>query len=375
MTERPATEDRGGAVITVLTGPRAGASVPLPIGRPVTIRSDLSADIVLRGLAEVRMELVLEPPMARIILQDGEIALWGCPLAAPATARLPAFIPLRIGETTVAWGWGGSERWQEAIEFAQAEQRATELGDGMGEAVQSPSPRRPGALRVAAAALPVLAAAALIAAAASPLWASSPPKEGVDLVRLNKVIQAHGLGEIHADRVSDRIVIRGLARDAHSVAELYALLGADHIPAVISVDTNASLQALVSGRFSANGIQVGLLSTGLGRFKIVSLAGSAANFDGVRIRALKEIRGVREIEVAQNLPLQLTTLTFGDRGKQIAEIVLGPGGHISTIDGSVYFSGSALPGGGTVLSLDSEGCRIQYGSLKGVLTEQGGLHV
>lgn len=108
-------------VLRVLNGRLAGAERPLHVGKYLRVGHALDNDIVLRGEGTNGISLLLDlaDDQARVRVTSGEISLLGRPVGVDEEAILPPYVPLQIGEFSVAIGGDVEERWQEAERIGQ----------------------------------------------------------------------------------------------------------------------------------------------------------------------------------------------------------------------------------------------------------------
>src|SRR5579859_5349405 len=92
--------------LRVLGGFARGASASLQRQCWVEVGYALSSDLVIRdpGAKGVRLRLRPRDDAAELELLEGEVALLGHALSAPATAILPAYVPLSLGASAIAFG-------------------------------------------------------------------------------------------------------------------------------------------------------------------------------------------------------------------------------------------------------------------------------
>ena len=98
--------------LRVLAGRVRGASAPMDMGRSVTVGHDFENDIVLRDATAkgVRFRIRAKADTAELQVLEGQVELLGHALAAPASAVLPPYMPLIVGDSAVALGAEGSPR-------------------------------------------------------------------------------------------------------------------------------------------------------------------------------------------------------------------------------------------------------------------------
>lgn len=354
-------------VLRVLAGRVRGASAPLERGRVIAVGHDLDADIVLRDASAegVRLTLKARADAADLDLTSGSVTLLGHELTAPAQAILPLYLPLLIGDNTVAIGEAESPRWSEAERILAAacplpdddgEEDDAPAGDGRNwqyllnntNALVSRSAKFVPVLLIA-----VITVSALFAISTGvPAWPKSQPKPA----KVQAVLSEEGFDKLVVTKTeAGDLRIEGmLASDAERV-RLQRILAAREWRPRLELQTHDGIARQVEELYLANGVKAAARSVGAGMVRL-DVTGSDPD-EAARLErlAMGEIKGLRRIDVSM-LPGADEGGRFEDiqqgGGKRVVSVIGGERGHVTTADGARYFPGAVLPTGHRIVSIE-----------------------
>jgi len=305
-------------IVKVLDRAAPRQSGPLP-QTSVAIGHGFENDVVLRDAAakgcRITISLVAGSP-AQIHILEGGVVLLGQSLVAPATAFLPAYVPVSLGGIHLAYGELDHQRWQEAWRLAEAVQR--EGGDADAEPFDVPKRRSElaGALSRTAPYLPFAMAALAIGFAAA---ASG---------NLRSVAHASIASNPSAGpKRPDRWAVVSRAED------VFMSLG---VPATAVVDGAGVMT--VSVPRDANPLVLDAA-----RRRVLRENPSLKRADVVLVQAATDVGRPRQTEDA----------------KRVVAAVIGPSGYLVSADGSKYFPGAQLPTGQVLKAIDANGIAFE----------------
>lgn len=359
--------------LRVLAGRNAGARTALEAGRWTEVGYAFSSDVVLRdpGARGVRLRLRPTEDAADLDLLEGAVELLGHPIAAPATAILPGYVPLFLGDCAIALGAPDGTRWPEADRLVRAARPPADepLAEAEDGGALQPSGLPPWRLiSPVASALPRLAPAApvvggAVAAVAAVLlgwtavagWLNRTPTAD----RAAALLQADGFRGLQVRSGGEGLVIEGVLGRGAELARLQADVARRRWPALVRVRTNDSLVQNVSDILRTNGYEAEVHALGPGILSAAVHGGDPARLDVIRAKTLHEVAGLRQLVIngAQNGDSSL--LVAGDPNKRVVSVVGGEDGYVQTRDGSRYFVGAVLPDGHTVTGIEGQTVTVE----------------
>ncbi len=350
--------------LRVLAGRTTGASAALARDQWTGVGHAFDNDVVLRdpGARGVRLRLRPREGSAELDLITGEVDLLGQRLIGPATAILPAYVPLTLGEAALALGERGGARWPEAERLLRAGRPElapapeTDAGNARPPAwrVISPAARH---LPRLAPAVPVVggALAAVIVAAVG--WAAftgwlnrAPTAE-----RAGATLAADGFKGLQVRSGPDGLLVDGVLAKGSDLRRLQDDVQRRRWSATLRVRTNDSLVQNVSDVLRTNGVDADVHAIGPGLL-VASTQGAAdpARLEALRARIVHETPGLRQLVLNGSSGGDAGLLVGGDPNKRVVSVVGGEDGFVKTLDGSRYFVGAVLPDGHTVTAIEGQ---------------------
>ncbi len=355
--------------LRVLAGRSAGASVPIARKRWIEVGHAFSNDVVLRdpGARGVRLRLRAGDDSAELDLIEGSVELLGHSMTGPASAILPPYVPLMLGESAIAFGDPDGRRWSDADRLLRAARpdaaNDTEAEDTTSDTGVLPPWR---VISPAASALPKLAplvpifggavasvAVLVIGWAAVTHWLSATPSPA----KAQAALAAAGFKGVEVGSDANGLVIKGVLAHGADLTRLQADVQARGWPATYTVKTNDALVQNVGDVLRTNGFEADVKAIGVGVLAASVKGGDPARLELLRRRTLKDVPGLRQLVV--NGGGDGADLLAGDPNKQVTAVVGGDDGYVKTADGSRYFVGAMLPSGHTIVSIDGQTVRAE----------------
>jgi type III secretion protein D len=365
-------------VLRVLNGRLKGAEHRLHAGKYIRVGHSFDHDVVLRGNGTngASAELHLLDDIATIKMVAGQAILLGRPIAAGEEAHLPFFVPVSIGEYTIAVGDAQADRWTEAEALmASMGPIVTTTPD---DDASPPMTTQANALERAATRLSPLrewfdtkpnwpklgifaAIALFVLAAIGPVWSWLDDSfRGPD--QAQSVLKAAGYPGLHIvrDDGNHRLVVQGTLRTDADLAKLRSFVATNFDTAIVDVETTEAHAAAATEILTSQGIDAQAKPVATGTLLI----------DGEFLPQDKQI-AVRKM-LQGDLPA-VKTIRFktndarGERGLQyffastefgIATVIEGDPSYILTADGTRWFVGATVPTGHKILSIGSD--RISF---------------
>jgi type III secretion protein D len=338
----------------VLTGRHRGACHPIGAGR-ITVGYEYWHDIVLHEPATAGLAIELDVNdhgCAGLSVLSGCVALLGNRLAAGASATLPPFVPLHVGDAAFAWGDADSPRWAEAEALA-----ATPGALPPAIAANDPWRHTPvgGLMRFARSSAALMAALAVGAVAMVPNGFDPRANPARDRDRAVAALAAAGYPSLSVRADADgAITVAGrIASEADRPAVTYALAAAE-VPATLALRSDVELARAVADSARINGFDVtAKLVAGA-----IELHHSALD-PAARARLVEVIRrdvpGVGRLRLANDNPARPAPMlaSISDATHRVSSVVAGNPGWIATADGGHYFPGSVLPSGHRLVAIET----------------------
>jgi type III secretion protein D len=352
------------AQLRIFGGRLDGVDYPLQDGGSVRLGHALDNDIVVRGHGTRGCRIALHAGAERMSVEllTGEARLLGQPLEIGRRVPLPHFVPLGIGEYSLAIGRPGDPRWLEA------ESLSRQLAETGAPAVPVPLPvaatdmrrralsvtnhlprwtRRPAVLFAGA-----LALLALLGMGAMRDWATRDLR-GVEPAR-RALAAGNFAGITVADADGDgRLEFAGTVQNEDRLAELRTLVADDFAGSQVDVDTSAALARAATDILAAEGIDAEASPAALGVLEIQSEYLPADRQRELQDRLKADLPALSQARFVltgqrggQDLAYYFSSATYG-----LATFVDGDPGHLVTADGSLWFEGAMLPTGHEVVSV------------------------
>lgn len=365
--------------LRVLAGRTTGASATLERDRWTSIGHAFDNDVVLRdpGARGVRLRLRPREGSAELDLVSGEVDLLGQRLTGPATAILPAYVPLTLGEAALALGEAAGARWPEAERLLRAGRPdlASEPPAEGDEAARLPAwrvispavrqlPKLAPALPVVGGALVAMIVVALGWAGVSAWLNRAPTPE-----RASELLAADGFKGLQVRSGADGLVIDGVLPRGPDLRRLQEDVQRRRWTAAIRVRTNDTLVQNVSDTLRTNGVDAEVHAIGPGLLVATTqISLDPARLETLRAKIVHETPGLRQLVINGASGGDVGLLVAGDPNKRVVSVVGGEDGFVKTSDGSRYFLGAVLPDGHTVTAIDGQTVTIQKDGRSTTLT-------
>ncbi len=359
--------------LRVLAGAAKGAQAELQARRAVDIGHAFANDLVVRdpGAKGVRLRLTPGMDVADLQVLEGEVELLGHRIAAPAAAILPAYVPLLVGSSALAYGEAGGARWPEALRLLLAAR--PDLADAPPEGPRKGAPPMawkvltgwwarnpaPGLAAIAAVMLLGLALSALSTPMIAPLWDRSPTPE-----RAAAELRKAGFHTVTVERSGDGgLTAAGIVPREADRARLEAVVQRKNWPITVNVQTGDSIAREVEDVYRTHGYTAAARPGGLGVVGLQVSGGDAAGLEDVRRQALHDVKGLKILAVSSQGGTSLGDSAAADAppdpGKRVTAVVAGDGAYVATEDGSRYFLGAILPSGHQIVSIQDRDVGVQ----------------
>lgn len=354
--------------LRVLAGRSQGASAPLPEGRWIDVGHAFDNDVVIRdaGARGVRLRLRAGETSAEMELLEGAVSFLGHTTTAPASVILPAYTPLMLGESAVAFGRTDGARWPDALRLLRAGLPPSEADGDAPESeaagrdlpawrLMTPAatwaPKLAPVAPIIGGALAAVLIAAVLGFGASRLLSAAPsPAEA------QRQLAAEGFKGVQVSSSDTGLVVRGVLPAERDVQRLRDSLARRRWTAAVTVRSSESLVRSVSDALRANGFEAEVRAVGAGVLAASVTGGDLSRLEGVRRRTLQEVAGLRQLVVNGG---EDPHLLGGDVNKRVVSIVDGADGFIQTADGSRYFLGAVLPSGHTITAIEGQSVRVE----------------
>lgn len=362
-------------VLRVLTGRLAGSEAPIVPGQPLSIGHGFDNAVVLRDAAAAPLSLTITADDARgwVELAEGAVELLGQPLAAPARALLPPFIPVSAGGFALAWGDASSPRWAEAEALARPAPPPALVQVAPAEAAPAPRPLAApiGWLRARLAdhSLYVTSGAVLTMLLVAPAFTAAldsraPP---VDAVRLALAADYPAL-TAQPSATGDVVVTGTVATDADR-ARVEALLARAGLDATVGVDSGTALAEATARVFRDHGVPARATWAAPGVVRVEAGAMAAETRARLVNLALGDVPGVAQVDVVGPAAAGVAAGYAVDAAaKRVASIVDGDPGYLITADGARYFTGALMPTGQRLVAISGRTITLEQGGVARRLT-------
>jgi type III secretion protein D len=355
----------GNLILRVLAGRSKGAEYRLPPGKYVRIGHAFDHDVVLRDQSTkgLSLELHLGADVATIRVVAGMADLLGRPVAANEEASLPPFVPLTLGNFTIAIGEADSERW------AEVERLSSMITPALAESAVA-APQAAIAERLTTRLYPLREAMAadrnwplygllaggllLVAIAGGPAtrWIGGQ-FNGIENHKTILAGQGFGALTIAGGAQGQGPVITGVVKDDAELARLRALVAARIGNVSIDVDTMQGMAAAATDMLRAQGVDAEARPMRGNSLLIATEFLPADRQDELVKLIRRDLPGITRVAFA-------TQNSRGDRDLQyffsgsaygLATFVDGTPGYIVTADGTHWFTGSQVPTGHKIIAI------------------------
>ncbi|WP_315760391.1 hypothetical protein [Sphingomonas sp. Y38-1Y] len=350
------------AVLRIVGGRLAGKDYPLARDRRVCIGHGLANDVVLRGAGcqGCAVELTLGEGSASLRVLSGQAELLGRTLGEGDEARLPSYLPFRLGEHLIAHGERESPRWTDAESVAVgpcaapvaplAAPSMLDRAEQVGRTALSTVADRVSAFHVAIASAAIM----LVAAAAGPTGAFIEEQFGGPAA-LESAYQEAGFRALEVTRnPAGGLVVAGAVEDEGDIARVREIAAKAYGPVMVDVSSAQSLASAATDILTAQGLDARAVPSGLGGIAVEAPYLPADRQDQLRQILSRDLPGLRRVSfrVDDNRGGNPLQTLFASSGSGLATVVEDPG-HIVTADGSRWFPGAVLPTGHRLVAVEA----------------------
>ncbi|MBC7957561.1 MAG: hypothetical protein H7Y33_17040 [Cytophagales bacterium] len=344
--------------LRVLAGPQLGASIALKRDAEVSIGSSDAArcEIVLRDplIHAHRIRLRLMGERARIKIVDGQVDIAGRVLTGPCHTDWSLFTPLRMGDTVIAIGQAGSERWADVL----TPQRALVLQGDEAQA-ELPKPRRlqPEAWVATIGGAVAVGVAVLLGVVTVTSSANHIP--GEDRQRLNQLLARAEFGGLQIEAGHNGgTLVRGALPSRSVRAQLDNALSAARLSPLLDVRVTEDLASSVGEVFRMHGVAATVepIASQPGAFAVRTAEHNLGKLKTAENAVRRDVPGLAAMNV-ENTPVRAAPSSSGapyDPRKRVAAVVAGDVPYVVTMDGARYFVGAMLPSGHRVESITGQ---------------------
>lgn len=355
-------------VLRVFGGRLDGAEYRVAPGRALRLGHGLDNDIVLRGAGTrgCRLDLGANGDTLSVTLVAGEAHLLGQRLEPGQAIILPPFVPLAIGEYSLAVGAPNDERWPEAEALAR-QVAAIAPSTGTEIAAMPSRSERTELARTRAASLAqhlprwmrhpalLLAGAGLLLAvlAIDPIrdYATSDIRDA-ETARLALASGGFAGVTVVDDGSAPGLMFTGTVADDAALASLRELVAEDFPGARLDVGTSAALARAADDILAAEGVDAVTRPAGLGTLVVESEYLPADRQRDLTERLKADLPGLARTRFvltgergADDLGYFFNSARYG-----LATFVDGQPGYLVTADGSFWFEGATLPTGHEIVA-------------------------
>jgi len=361
---------QGGFELRVLSGPQAGAHLALTIGAEIKVGS-LSArgcQVVLRDplVSDQRLVMQLRANDVRIKVLSGTVDIAGQVLTGPCAAEWPHYVAMRVGDTVLAVGEVGSERWDTALTNGRAGSKQAESADSEQEAAVRPEPaarhlyrRRPETWLAVAGGTLMAVALGLLGLVS--LVAPAQGDGGTERQRLARALQTDPFRGLHSEVGQDgRLYVRGDLLTLADRAGLDRALAQAEVAPMLEVRVAEQVAGAVRDVFRMNGVVAETLpAASLSEAGVVSLKTHERDLGKLQVvsaAARRDVPGLAALKVENTAPPVVSPVipVQDDPGKRVASVVPGETPYVVTADGTRYFIGALLPSGHRLASITDQ---------------------
>ena len=171
------------------------------------------------------------------------------------------------------------------------------------------------------------------------------------LPAVDAVVKSMGMGEVAVqEKANGKLLVQGVVPDARAETELKSKLQNEAPNAVVQVRQGNAVAGDVSEILRLKGIDANANYEGNGQVRVEGhLGNESALSSAIQSRAMRDIQGLKKI-VAVNLDTQAKRQP--PASKRITSVSSGTDPYVVTADGSRYYVGAQLPGGGKLIAVE-----------------------
>ncbi len=365
----------------ILDGEQAGARAPLQSGTSIDVSGDLDTDIVLRDPQMVgqHIRLGIGTEFAQLDVLAGDAELSGQRIGAGGSAKLPPYVPLKIGSTTLAYGETDSERWADILQpgvdpmhekSARLNMHAEPSTHYRQSHKSSPNATRGGLMLWLSAVIVAVFGLTLGLGAFSSINTPNTAQQLGSMPDVATVLKESEFNELEVtEREVGEFTVRGYLETREQRARLVRLLAESAVSAQVQMQVlvGEQLAAAVRDVYRVNGIAADVQPRGPGIVHVKTAVANLQQLHRVETIARRDIASLLDVVVENDLPpvSAAPARTLDDPDKRIASIVPGDPAYLVTTDGARYFVGAMLPTGHKISAISDQQVLLDKG---GVMT-------
>lgn len=348
--------------LRILSGRHRGAAHPT--GDRIGIGHEYWNDVVLREPDTVGLAAELDfaaDGAAQLTLLSGTLTLLGSALVPGTTVQLPAYVPVRCGDTCFAWGHADSPRWAEAAALVPPLAPVAANDDDEEPATWWHRPLT-GIGRLAKGSVAVAAALTVGAVAMSPSSFDAMLARNDATATATRALREAGYPQlaVRADPEGGVTVSGEIAAEADRPAISYALAEAG-VPATLTIRSGAERARAAVDAARINGFVITASARPHGILEIHHgpLDPSARQRLADVLR--RDVPGAGRLRFAGDMAPAVPRLaSISDATKRVSTVVAGDPGYIVTADGAHYFAGAVLPSGHRLVAIETAAVVLDY---------------
>lgn len=359
QTRKQEADETGPALaLRLVRGVHAGAERRCGSGDVVVIGGGDDCDLILADEAVQPHHCIVSVIGTDIGLRavSAQVRVGGREIQPGEPISLGPFEIVEVGTAAFALGPASNEEEWARVREAMA---AAANDVAASEAASSAWRRRRRFAIGAAAAVATVVTCAISAQLLRPVAPTLAERQAL----AEQVVRTSDLPEVQVSGEHGRVRVSGIVADAAQAEKLRAALSGGATGAEFDLRSGASIARDVVDVLRLSGLRAEGRYLNDGQVEVRGHFGDQAKLQNVvESRAMIEIGGLKKV-VTVNLdaPPAPPPAKPADDGKQIAEVVAGNDPYIVTRDGSRYYVGARLPGGGTLQAIDGQDVVIDTG--------------
>lgn len=349
-----------GLALRLIRGVHAGAERRCGSGDVVVIGGGDDCDLILADAAVQTHHCIVSVIGDEIGVRAVEAAVraGGCEVAPGEQVRIAPFDVVEIGAAAFALGPATDEEaWTRVREAMSTPANDAAAGGAIPFAARRPRRRL-------AIGIGVAVAGVVTCAMAAQLLRPVPPTLEARHALAEQIVQSSDLPEVKVGDDHGRLRVSGVVSDAEQADKLReALSRSPAAGAEVDLRSGNGIARDVVDVLRLSGIAAEGRYLNDGQVEVRGHFGDQAKLQNVvESRAMREIGGLKKVATVNlDTPPAAAPAKPADESKLISEVVGGNDPYIVTRDGSRYYVGAKLPGGGTLQAIDGHDVIVDTG--------------
>ncbi len=365
--------------LVIIDGEQTGARAQLKVDKSFVIGSELGSDIVLRDVALVGQcfRLSVGDEFAQVEVLSGFVEIQGQQIAEHGRVTLHPYVPLKIGQTTLAYGEAEDERWHH---LSQIRDDSTQNpGNSITVQQQNALPiKKYRGMLLGLVLILVSVGGGLIGMStySDNETANAMVKSQSDIANdiasdIVTVLEGSGFVGLKVTATEESgLLIEGNLETTAQRMLLEKILTELAVVFQLRVLVGEQLAATVQEIYRINGIKASVQSQDPGIVQVATKEASLKKLNRVVMIAKRDIVGLRDI-VVKNIkpprPKRRQSKSADDPGKRIVSLVPGNPAYITTVDGARYFVGAMMPSGHKISAISGQQVLLDKNGTKSTL--------